>query len=99
MVLWVRLDTAYFAKNWKHYSKVIFKCVNSAVGPILKFFFFLNKVVDSVNSALCLLPIEMRSIKQKKQKNAWKHQKLKLKRKVDKFYPNAHYMFFFFFNF
>ena len=24
----------YFAENWKHYSKIIFKCVNSAVGPI-----------------------------------------------------------------
>ena len=33
-LLWVRLDTAYFAKNWKHYIKIIFKYVNSAVGPI-----------------------------------------------------------------
>ena len=28
------LDTAYFAENWKHYSKIIFKCVNSALEPI-----------------------------------------------------------------
>ena len=32
----VYLDRTYFAetKNWKHCSKIIFKCVNSAVGPI-----------------------------------------------------------------
>ena len=32
----VYLDRIYFAetKNWKHCSKIIFKCVNSAVGPI-----------------------------------------------------------------
>ena len=48
MALRVRLDTAYFTKNWKHYSKIIFKCVNNTVWP---FFFFFNKVVvGSVNS-------------------------------------------------
>ena len=41
-------------ENRKHYSKVIFKCLNSAVGPI--FNIFLKKgVVGPVNSALCLL--------------------------------------------
>ena len=41
-------------ENRKHYSKVIFKCVNCAVGAI--FNIFLNKVVvGPVNSALCLL--------------------------------------------
>ena len=32
----VCLDRTYFAEteNWKHYSKIIFKCVNSVVGPI-----------------------------------------------------------------
>ena len=52
----VNSDTAYFAKteNRKHCSKIIFKCVNSAVGPI--FNIFMNKVVvGPVNSALCLL--------------------------------------------
>ena len=48
LALRVRLDTAYFTKNWKHYSKIIFKCVNNTVWP---FFFFFNKVVvGSVNS-------------------------------------------------
>ena len=38
----------------KHCSKIIFKCVNSAMGPI--FNISLNKVVvGTVNSALCLL--------------------------------------------
>ena len=61
VALGVRLDTAYFAENWKHYNKIIFKCINSVIGPI--FNFFLNKVLvgpvnstqDLLNSALCLL--------------------------------------------
>ena len=34
--LWDCLDRTYFAEieNWKYYSKIIFKCVNSTVGPI-----------------------------------------------------------------
>ena len=41
---WLRvcLDTAYCwklkTKNWKHYNKIIFKCVNSVVGPSFKVF-------------------------------------------------------------
>ena len=30
----VRLDTTYFCWNWKHCSKIIFKCENSTVRPI-----------------------------------------------------------------
>ena len=41
----VRLDITYFIelkiKNWKHYSKIIFKCVNSTVRSI-----FNEKVVE-----------------------------------------------------
>ena len=33
-VLRVCLDTAYFAENWKHCNKIIFKYVNSIVRPI-----------------------------------------------------------------
>ena len=38
----VCLDRTYFAEteNWKHCSKIIFKCVNSTVGPIF------NKKID-----------------------------------------------------
>ena len=36
----VRLDTTYFAENWKYCNKIIFKCVNSNVGPIFILFFF-----------------------------------------------------------
>ena len=42
-------------ENWKHCKKIIFKCVNSAVGPIFNFFFLNKVVVGPVNSALCLL--------------------------------------------
>ena len=46
-------------ENRKHCSKIIFKCVNSALGPVFNTFFFLKKVlVGPVNSALCLLHSE-----------------------------------------
>ena len=41
VIFWVYLDTTYFAENWKHCSKIIFKYVNSAVGSI-----FNGKVVE-----------------------------------------------------
>ena len=36
VILRVRLDRTYFAEteNWKHCRKIIFKCVNSTMGPI-----------------------------------------------------------------
>ena len=39
----VRLDKTYFTEivNWKYYNKIIFKYVNSTVGPI-----FNEKVVE-----------------------------------------------------
>ena len=40
----VCLDWVYFCWNWKHYSKIIFKCVNSVVGPI-----FNKKVAEKCN--------------------------------------------------
>ena len=42
VALGVRLDTAYFAENWKHCNKIIFKYVNSIMRPI-----FNEKVVKS----------------------------------------------------
>ena len=40
----VRLDTTYFYWNWKlkHCSKIIFKCVNNAMRPILNNFFWIK---------------------------------------------------------
>ena len=35
------MDTVYFAENWKHCNKIIFKCVNSIVRPI-----FNEKIVE-----------------------------------------------------
>ena len=32
-------------ENWKHYSKIIFKYVNSIVGPIFNIFKYVNSVV------------------------------------------------------
>ena len=43
----VCLDTAYFAKNQKHCSKIIFKCVNSVVGSIFNESFGKKKVCGS----------------------------------------------------
>ena len=48
----VCLDTAYFAENWKHCSKIIFKCVNSVMGPIFnESFVEKKKFVGPVHSA------------------------------------------------
>ena len=38
--VWIQLKT----ENWKHYSKIIFKCVNSTVGP-----FFNEKIAEKWN--------------------------------------------------
>ena len=45
--LWMYLDTVYFAENWKHCSKIIFKCVNSAVRSIFNECFVKKKVCGS----------------------------------------------------
>ena len=29
-------------ENWKHFSKIIFKCVNSTMGPIFNIFKYVN---------------------------------------------------------
>ena len=49
----VCLDKIYFAEteNWKHCSKIIFKCVNSTVGPIFNEKINKNEICGSVNSA------------------------------------------------
>ena len=41
----VHLDTAYFAENWKHYNKIIFKYVNNTVRPIFNESFIEKKEV------------------------------------------------------
>ena len=54
-------------ENWKYCNKIIFKYVNSVVGPI--FNIFLNKVVvGPVNSARCLLKVEIRASKKEKKR-------------------------------
>ena len=47
----VCLDCAYFCWNWKHCSEIIFKCVNSAVGPIFNKKLLKSVICRTVNSA------------------------------------------------
>ena len=44
----IRLDTTYFAKNWKQSNKIIYKCMNSAVGLIFNESFVEKKIVSRV---------------------------------------------------
>ena len=52
-ILRVHLDRTYFAEieNWKHYNKIIFKCMNSVMGPIFNEKVAESEVCGSVNSA------------------------------------------------
>ena len=43
----VGLDTIYFAENWKHCSKIIFKYVNSVVWPIFNEIFGEKEICGS----------------------------------------------------
>ena len=60
------LDTIYFAENWKHCSKIIFKCVNDAIRPIFneslyekkRFMGLVNSAQDSLESWNTLLSKE-----------------------------------------
>ena len=87
--LWDCLDRTYFAetKNWKYYSKIIFKCVNSAVGPI-----FNEKVVEKWNLWIyeqctdTLFTVEKSTSAATKKKNGWNA--LKVKRGRNKPNPN-----------
>ena len=38
----------YFAENWKHCSKIIFKCVNSVVGPMNSTWTVREQCINSV---------------------------------------------------
>ena len=57
-MFWVRLDWTYYCwnwklktENWKYCSKIIFKCVNSTMGPILNFFSAWKVLWTVMNSA------------------------------------------------
>ena len=52
--IWTQLILLKIEKQ-KHCSKIIFKCMNSAVGPIFNIFFLNKVVVGPANCALCLL--------------------------------------------
>ena len=81
-------------KNWKHYGKIIFKCVNSAVGPIFNIFLLKKVVVGPVSCALFLLQSEsicMNGVV--KVHTRWKKKKGNVKLKTQTRYkpnPNGH---------
>ena len=54
-LLRVCLNIVYFVENWKYYSKIIFKCVNSVVRPIFNESFAEKEVCGS--SEQCTGPI------------------------------------------
>ena len=61
-------------ENWKHYSKIIFKCINSAVGYIFNIFKCMNSVVAWVNSNFCLYTVNscdftVHALKKEKKEN------------------------------
>ena len=66
----VCLDTAYFAKNQKHCSKIIFKCVNSVVGSIFNESFGKKKVCGSCEQYTRPTGKDRNMLLQKKKKKA-----------------------------
>ena len=56
--LWDCLDRTYFTEteNWKYYSKIIFKCMNSTVGPNFKVVFSEKSICESCEQ--CTGPTE-----------------------------------------
>ena len=63
----IRLDITYFYWNWKHYSKIIFKCVNSTVGPV-------NSALVSCTVNPCDVTVHaLKKTKNKKRKRVWKN--------------------------
>ena len=52
--VWIELIVTE-TKNWKYYSKIIFKWVNSTVGSIFNIFFINKVVVGPINSTATVL--------------------------------------------
>ena len=72
----VSLDTAYFVENWKYYSKIIFKCMNNAVGLIFNESFVKKKVCDSQEQC-------MESLESTKRASQWRKKKKKKRWNAD----------------
>ena len=91
--LWVHLDIIYFCwklknwtlkiENWKHYSKIIFKCVNSVVGSIFNIYFFLNKVLVGPINSVWIMHYVGKFLK-RVNSAGWKSRTLRLKKKRKK---------------
>ena len=67
-------------ENWKHCSKIIFKCVNSIMGPIFNIFLIREQCMHSVWTVHTLFTTvksvpqsqKMRAKKKKKQQKTWR---------------------------
>ena len=71
-------------ENWKYYSKIIFKCVNSIVGHINSAWTVCEQYVNSIFCPLySIFTVHVQEKKKKRQEN------VELKRKFQ-LYPNGH---------
>ena len=72
--LWIRLDTTYFAENWKYYSKIIFKYVNSIVDPVNSTWtvLFVFCIVNPCAWTVQLLFIHVGEKKNRKKRQMWR---------------------------
>ena len=88
-------------ENWKHYNKIIFKCVNSIVGSFLIFF----NMWTVINSAYTVNPCEATVHVLEKKKKTWTWENAQAKRPLSvcldpRFEPTSAFctfVFFFFF--
>ena len=83
--IWIELIVVE-TENWKHCNKIIFKCVNSIVGPIFNIFKYVNRTAtihkQYINSAATVL-LQCQLSPGLKQ-NAWSEGKKKEKKKRKK---------------
>ena len=95
MCVWIELIFAETENwNWKHCSEIIFKCVNSAVGPIFNKKLLKNVICGTMNSAQMHCSQLTKSTiaaepKKKKEKNA-----APKRRRRNNFHPNGHNKYF-----
>ena len=59
-------------KKWKHYSKIIFTCVNSTVGPFLIFLNAWTVHALFINSVFCLWKVNKCRLKKRGKHWKWK---------------------------
>ena len=84
----VCLDTTYFAENWKHCSKIIFKCVNNTRDPFLMKVLLKKEVCGSYEQ--CTGPIINHwNARLNEKKRETHNTNVKLSIQTDTWYENA----------